>query len=78
MMTTMMMTQLQPETKLQELQGRLTMMVRFCQTICINILTDVFSDEDDDEDYIESFFDGILGDDDGKKRLRNQSINDNY
>lgn len=24
-------------------------------------------DDDDDDDYIESFFEGILGDDDGKK-----------
>lgn len=29
----------------------------------------VFSDDEEDDDYIESFFDGILGDDDGKQSL---------
>lgn len=27
------------------------------------------TDDDEDDDYIESFFDGILGDDDGKSKL---------
>lgn len=68
-MMTKMTIPLQLEIKLQELQGLPTMTVRFSLTARGRNLTVNFLDDEEDEDYIESFFDGILGDDDGKNQL---------
>jgi hypothetical protein len=70
---TMRMTPLLPETKLQEptkLPQEETMMVSqgFLSFESWKSSIVFASTDDDDDDYdIESFFDGILGDDDGKK-----------
>lgn len=74
----MMTTPLQPETKHQELQEHLTMMVRHLIDIRWYLNRFFPPDDDDDEDYLDSFFDGILGDDDGKKQMQNDTRTINY
>jgi len=74
MMMMMMMTmQLLPEIKLQVHQLLMTMVISFLLMIKQHLIyqSTYSDDDDDDDDYLEGFFDGILGDDDGEFKHRN-------